>query len=179
MFAFGKKSRQTWCKCKVNMISTLHLLRFSYLHKSTNLTFIYTYLLSLQSISFAFGTKSRQTWCKSICLHHCLTNVTKPSNENICPCFIPVLLQEKICSFTLHLYYYQTNTFARVISCLLSTQIWSSLMNVHKYHVRKFTLTRYFMTVSIKNISKTCFLDYKLWCIHKTAEHLEQVHPLE
>ena len=37
------------------------------------------------------------------------------------------------------LYYYQTNKFARVISRLLSTQIWSSSMNLHKYHVRKFT----------------------------------------
>ena len=130
-------------KCEVNMISTLHLLRFCYLRKSTNLTYIYTYLLSLQSIAFVFGTKSRQTWCKSICLHHCLTNVTKPSNENICPCFTPILLQEQVCSCTLHLYYYQTKRFARITSCLLSTQIWLSLMNVHKYHVRKFTLTRY------------------------------------
>ena len=113
-------------KCEVNMISTLHLLRFCYLRKSTNLTYIYTYLLSLQSIAFAFGTKSRQTWCKSICLHHCLTNVTKSSNENIFPCFTPVLLQEQICSCTLHLYYYQTKRFARITSCLLSTQIWLS-----------------------------------------------------
>lgn len=67
-------------KCEVNMIPTLHLLHFWYLRKSTNLTCIYTDLLSLQSITFAFSTKSRQTWYKSICLHHCFTNVTEASN---------------------------------------------------------------------------------------------------
>ena len=40
-------------KCEVNMISTLPLLCFWYLRKSTNLTYIYTDLLYLQSIKFA------------------------------------------------------------------------------------------------------------------------------
>ena len=85
-------------KCEVNMISTLPLLCFWYLRKSTNLTYIYTDLLYLQSIKFAYSTKCRQIWCKSICLHHCFTNVVEASNKNICTCFTHVLLQEQICS---------------------------------------------------------------------------------
>ena len=116
-------------KCEVNMISTLSLLCFWYLRKSTNLTYIFTDLLYLQSIKFAYSTKCRQIWCKSICLHR-FTNVVEASNKNICTCFIHVLLKEQICSYTLNLYYYQTNKFARVISHLPSMQIWSSSMNL-------------------------------------------------
>ena len=90
-------------KCEVNMISTLPLLCFWYLRKSTNLTYIYTDLLYLQSIKFAYSTKCRQIWCKSICLHHCFTNVVEASNKTICTCFSHVLLQEQICSYTLNL----------------------------------------------------------------------------
>ena len=117
-------------KCEVNMISTLPLLCFWYLRKSTNLTYIYTDLLYLQSIKFAYSTKCRQIWCKSICLHHCFTNVVEASNKNICTCFTHVLLQEQICSYTLNLYDNQTNKFALVISHLPSMQIWPSLMNL-------------------------------------------------
>ena len=108
------------------------------------------------------------------------THVTEASYKNICTCFSPVLLQEQICSYTLHLYYYQTNKFTRVISRLLSTQIWSSLMNLHKYHLKKFPPTiliiiRLFEIVSLpfqSNRRKTYFIDYKLWCVHKTAQNL-------
>lgn len=117
--------------CKVNMIFTSPLLRFWYLCKSTNLTYIYRDLLSLQSIRFAFSRKSRQTWCKFICLHQ-FTNLSEASNKNICACFTPVLLQKQICSYTLNLYYYQTKKFPRIISHLLSTQMWSSSINLPK-----------------------------------------------
>lgn len=108
------------------------------------------------------------------------THVTEASYKNICTCFSPVLLQEQIYSYTLHLYYYQTNKFTRVISRLLSTQIWSSLMNLHKYHLKKFPPTiliiiRLFEIVSLpfqSNRHKTYFIDYKLWCVHKTAQNL-------
>ena len=56
------------------------------------------------------------------------THVAEASNKNICTCFTLVLLQEQICSYTLHLYYYQTNKFACVILRLLSMQKWSSCL---------------------------------------------------
>ena len=88
------------------------------------------------------------------------THVTEASNKKIYTCFTQVFLQEQICSYALRLYCYQTNKFARVISRLLSTQIWSSLMNLHKYHPRKFTpailiIIRLFEIISLPFQSKT------------------------
>ena len=168
-------------KCEVNMISTLSLLCFWYLRKSTNLTYIYTDLLYLQSIKFAYSTKCRQIWCKSICLHHCFTNVVEASNKNICTCFIHVLLKEQICSYTLNLYYYQTNKFARVISHLPSMQIWSSSMNLQPLFSYLYVLFwNYLITVSIQNINKSYIIDYKLWFVHKTTQNLAKgPHPPE
>ena len=88
-------------KCEVNMISTLHLLRFWYFRKSTNLTYIYTYLLSLQSVTFTFSTKSSQTWCEFICLHHCLHTLPRLQIRT----FALVLLRFRYRSKYAHIHY--------------------------------------------------------------------------
>ena len=119
--------------------------------------------IQICKIQFAYSTKCRQIWCKSICLHHCFTNVVEASNKNICTCFIHVLLKEQICSYTLNLYYYQTNKFARVISHLPSMQIWSSSMNLQPLFSYLYVLFwNYLFTVSIQNINKSYIIDYKL-----------------
>ena len=162
-------------KCEVNMIFTLSLLYFWYLRKSTNLTYIYTDLLYLQSIKFAYSTKCRQIRCKSICLHHCFANVVEASNKNICACFTHVLLQEQICSYTLNLYYNQTNKFALVISHLPSMQIWSSSMNLQPlFSYLYIHFWNYLITISIQNINKSYIIDYKLWFVHKTPTGIKR-----